>query len=326
MKYLKKFNTHDEYIDYKESQGFVMPNVSYCLDNKHVDTRIIATLTQSTVGDVKVLNDPSLFTKVWINDVPQETVSSSYYLEEGNYIIKYKLKSTYQIMDNAFTSCNNIISVEIPSSVSRIYRAFQACRNLSSVILSEGLTYISEMAFYNTNILSIEIPSTVTFIGSFSFFPEKLRSITVKNENTTYDSRNNCNAIIETATNKLILGCKNTVIPENIVSIGDSAFSGTDLTNIILPNSVTSIGRSAFSSIESISSIEIPENITSIGDYAFQYCINVTSIRCLPINPPSFGAEVFAYTTGPIYVPSGSVEAYKSALSQQYAVRVQAIS
>ena len=89
---------------------------------------------------------------------------------------------------------------------------------------------------------------SVTSIGSSAFAHcSGLESIIVENGNTVYDSRDNCNAIIETETNTIIMGCKITIIPNSVTSIGSSAFSHCiGLTSVTIPNSVTNIGVSAF--------------------------------------------------------------------------------
>ena len=112
-----------------------------------------------------------------------------------------------------------------------------------------GLTSIGGNAFFNCKALtSVTIPESVTSIGGLVFaYCSGLTSIIVKSGNTVYDSRNNCNAIIETSTNTLIAGCKNTTIPESVTSIGTSAFyCCSGLTSITIPNSVTSFGGWAF--------------------------------------------------------------------------------
>ena len=76
---------------------------------------------------------------------------------------------------------------------------------------------------------------------------QNLTSIIVDKKNQKYDSRNDCNAIIDTQTNALIMGCKNTIIPEDIKSIGvDAFYRCTGLTSIKIPDSVKTIGTSAF--------------------------------------------------------------------------------
>ena len=111
------------------------------------------------------------------------------------------------------------------------------------------VTSISNYAFSNrSGLTSVTIPNSVASIGSFVFEGcSNLTSITVESGNAKYDSRNDCNAIIETETNTLVCGCQNTIIPNNVTSIGNGAFSGcSGLTSVDIPESVTTIGNSAF--------------------------------------------------------------------------------
>ena len=163
------------------------------------------------------------------------------------------------IADDAFYTCTNLTSVTIPNSVTAIgNRAFESCYNLTA----------------------ISIPSSVTNIGREAFaFCEKLNSIVVDSKNTKYDSRGNSNCIIVTSTNTLIQGCKSSVIPNSVVSIGDAAFYGQALVeNITIPNSVKSIGWAAFATCTKLKSISIPSSVTSIGREAFAFCENLSSI------------------------------------------------
>ena len=139
-----------------------------------------------------------------------------------------------------------------------------------------SVTSIGGSAFYGcSGLTSVTIPNSVTSIGDFAFYGcSGIESIIVENGNTVYDSRNNCNAIIETGSNTLITGCKNTIIPNNVSAIGDSAFDGcSGLTSVTIPESVTSIGRGAFEDCTGLTSVTIPNSVTSIGDYAFYGCI-----------------------------------------------------
>ena len=131
-----------------------------------------------------------------------------------------------------------------------------------------------------TGLTSIIIPNGVTSIGSSAFsYCYGLTSILVAEGNSVYDSRENCNAIIETATNKLIIGCVNTIIPNSVTSIGDYAFYGcTGLTSVTIPESVTSIGKWAFCECTGLTSIIIPNSVTSIGSKAFYKCNNLRKV------------------------------------------------
>ena len=108
---------------------------------------------------------------------------------------------------------------------------------------------------------------------------EDIESIHVDKDNLKYDSRGNCNAIIETYTNRLILGCKNTVIPQDVAIIGKSAFAGCyDLKSFDIPGSVTIIENGAFSGCTGLSSINLDNNIREIGDWAFYGCNRVKTV------------------------------------------------
>ena len=143
------------------------------------------------------------------------------------------------------------------------------------------VTSIDHQAFLNCpNLTGVTIPISVTSISTNAFGGcSGLTNIIVTTGNPFYDSRNNCNAIIETSTNSLISGCKNTIIPNSVSCIGECAFNCCNsMDSIFIPNSVTSIGDSAFYECKYLDSIDL-SNVTSIGSYAFYRCFCLNSVE-----------------------------------------------
>ena len=155
---------------------------------------------------------------------------------------------------------------------------------------------------------------SVTSIGSEVFSDcSGLEQIIVEDGNMIFDSRDSCNAIIETSNNTLRVGCKNTFIPNSVTSIGDRAFANcSGLTSVTIPNSVTTIGVCAFRGCSGLSgSLTIPNSVTIIGYEAFSNCGGLSEVLMLGTNPPSLGS--LAFSSFFIYVPHESLNTYKTA-------------
>ena len=204
--------------------------------------------------------------------------------------------SVTSIGEWAFRGCRGLTSVNIPGSVTSIGKgALYGCLGLTSVNIPNSVTFIGESAFQNcSRLTSVNIPDSVTSIGKSAFIGcGSLTSLVIEKGNCTYDSRGDCNAIIETATNTLIAGCVNTVIPDSVTSIGKRAFEGcSGLISMNIPGSVTSIGDGAFWRCSGLTSVNIPDGVTSIGNSAFSRCDSLTSVN-IPDSVTSIGDGAF---------------------------------
>ena len=178
----------------------------------------------------------------------------------------------------AFYGCTNLTDVSIwwGFDIQEIEDwAFAYCSNLNAFDLPPHVIFIGECAFLGCTELShITIPASVINIEVPVFYQcHNLSKIVVENGNEVYDSREGCNAIIETATNKLVAGCKETVIPHSVTTIGEDAFwHNYAITSIVIPESVTTIEALAFGSCQNLADVVIPSSVKEIGRGAFQAC------------------------------------------------------
>lgn len=213
-------------------------------------------------------------------------------------------ESVSEISERAFQDCRSLAGVKIPDGVTRIGEytfsgcrsvkkfvipdgvksigvgAFNKCSALTSITIPESVAVIDEYAFQDcTSLAEVTIPEGVTDIkGNIFFRSTSLTRILVDTGNRTYDSRNGCNAVIETATGTLIAGCKGTIIPDGVTKIGYSAFAGCGITEITIPDGVIGVYNYALSYNTSLASVTIPESVTSIGEGALKGCTSLTAV------------------------------------------------
>ena len=223
------------------------------------------------------------------------------------------------IEDYVFDGCSNMTSVNIPNSVYSIGQyAFGGCNNLSNLNLPDKLTTIGEYAFCAChNVKALIIPASVLKISHTAFEEcDGLESINVDNNNIKYDSRNDCNAVIETPTNKLVVGCKNTVIPQDITTIGSYAFLGcSNLTKLVLPNSVTCIEFGAFWNCNGLKVVIAGSNVEQIKGGAFNRCSGLKDFYIYAEKCPTIPIYDFDETpieNATLHVPAASIELYKT--------------
>ena len=304
--------------------------------------KMLLSLLMSIIGvntyayDIAVANnDGATIYYNYINDGKELEVVSNYDDPYGFEISDYagdlvipesvtyggKTLEVTSIGTAAFYRNDKLKSVSIPNTVNRIcLDAFNYCPNLVSANIPESVTFIGSGNFQSCALTSVTIPKSVTNIERGCFWScTDLTSITVEEGNPNYDSRENCNALINSSTNELMVGCMNSFIPNSVTDIGDAAFQQCiGLTSITIPNSINSMGGSAFagcsglteilipkcdgyirsgtfSNCSGLTSITIPNYVTFIGENAFWNCDGLTSITI-----PAHVTEIGGYAFGEI--------------------------
>ena len=273
--------------------------------------------------------------------------------------------SISKIEEDTFWGCMNLESIDLPSSVATIGRhafassglrhivlpeglmsigwgAFVHCESLTSVILPESLTTIYGSAFADDDLIQgLYIPKNVSYVAHDIIAScDNVQWLIVDHENPTYDSRDDCNAIIHTADNTLIQGSPVTIIPESVTTIDSYAFQNIDIpATFTIPNSIKIIGDSAFWGCNKLVNLEIPESTEWIGDFSFYGCRSLNSIT-LPASLIHIGEKAFidcketknikiyhsepiainenafenkVYENAWLHVPQGCIEKYRNA-------------
>jgi len=221
------------------------------------------------------------------------TEISSQCFEQCTSLSSIAIPSSVTVIGSrAFFNCNNLTSIDIPNSVNVIGSgAFSHCSGLTSISLPNKLVSIEGILGYCSNLEAVTIPSSVTSINTNAFNQcTSLSSIIIDAANTVYDSRKNCNAIIESNSNTLILGCNGSFIPEGVMIIGTAAFD----------NAVD------------IKEITIPYSVKEIGYQAFAFCNALTDVTVLNETPPVLNSSSFTVNNLTLHVPSGYKGVYKS--------------
>ena len=294
-----------------ESEAIVPPE---CADEffHEIDSTIPVYVPDCSVAAYKKAEGWRYFTNI----LPIQSNRVIYYTSSDGEIIPcsslgkaYVVSNTYvdgvgvctfdadvTTIDNmAWAYMYNLTSIILPNSIDTIGEcAFAGDTSLTSISIPAGVRSIKRAAFFNCpKLTSLFIPENVSNIEYQAFVcSSRLNSISVSSKNAHYDSREDCNAIIETATNTLVVGCRSTTIP----------------------NSVGTIGKYAFYHCDSLISIIIPKSITHIGDCTFAHSANLKAIMVEANNPPLLdGDRVFVNCPiDTIYIPCGTKAAYTS--------------
>jgi hypothetical protein len=240
---------------------------------------------------IDIYNLDSLYNKRLIIDeqIYEKSIHEPIIIND-NYIKRTGLCArVYSVPDGVIRICHGALVDEcridtlfIPEGVKEIED--KSLRVMEAVSLPKSLLFMSADAFFESGLKGLKIPQGVCSISFSNETSESTRPkweyISVDIDNLFYDSRNNCNAVICSSTGTLIMGCKNTIVPDGVKEIGRMSFSFCqELSNVVLPNSVNIISDSAFYRCYDLTKIHLPENVNVISDGAFAHCWNLSLIR-----------------------------------------------
>ena len=247
----------------KHLQSIVVDESNPYYDSRNNCNAIIETRSNTLIAGCKTTNIPENVT----------IIAKHAFCCMGKMPSVITIPDSVKIIEvEAFAGCKNTNTVLIGNGVKEIGEGAFGGASLRHVELGTSIERIGRDAFGGCSINSIDIPSRVKAIGEYAFSHRNLITINIDKRNKVYDSRNNCNAIIETATNKLILACRNTIVPDGIKTIGKNAFFYVNVFSLRLPDSVTRIENAAFAYTD-LKSIVIPRLVNYIGRGAFA-CFN----------------------------------------------------
>ena len=295
--------SYNFYLNDSEVKDLVIPNTvdsihAYAFDCGNSITSIALPNSVVYIGE-------GAFYRTYINEIiiPKSVTSieervlsgcnalTSIIVEEGNPVYDSRDNSNAIIETNSNTLIAGCATTNIPGTIMHIGPyAFSYLSSLKTIEIPNSVITIGDYAFYACSYLeSITLPNSVSHIGYWALYAcYSLNSIVVEEGNSVYDSRNNCNAIIETTTNSLIVACQNTVIPEG----------------------VTNIGEDAFFNCRNITSITLPNSVTNIEPFAFDFCSSLDTIYCYSTTPPTIHKYSFDNYNATLYVPCASIAEY----------------
>lgn len=332
------FTIEAEYVDglifyqtwTKDNSTFKIDGVNYSIDARNNANVRIGNYS----GDIVIPEE------VWLDNIAYPVTSIDGAFGGCAGLTSVKVPNSVTSMKKAFVECSGLITANIPDGITSIEQdvfqncaslkslhiphtvtsigdfAFSGCSSLEVFDFSDGLVTIGNCAFSRCSALkNIFIPKNVISIG-YGVFDDcsAIESTVVDSKNEKYDSREDCNGIVETYSNKLIYGCKNTVVPSDVVTIGADAFRGCkDLVSFIVPNNVSNIEGATFSACSGLREIVIGNGIKKIGG-AFELCTSLENFYLYSETVPE--TSEYAFYEAPIqnatlHVPAVSLNQYR---------------
>ena len=331
-KYLKLFNEDAEYKAFKETEEYILPNVSYVkADNvvyynpfTEAKLGVIMARYNATEENKLAIANTSNVKSLKVNGTEVEFGDTYYFSEVGEYDVEIELidttliasetfaitcltlinipNSVTEIGNNAFVQCTSLTAINIPDSVTSIGEgAFANCTSLTSIVIPDSVTSIRIATFLTcSSLTSVHIGSGVTSIGEIAFVEcTSLTSINIPDSVTTIGSNafSSCTSLTSI------------VIPDSVITIGLGAFGEcSGLTSIVIPDSVTEIGGGAFANCSGLTNVHIGSGVITIGKQAFTQCSGLSEITCNAITAPTIDSTTFQYIKygGVLNVPEGS--------------------
>jgi hypothetical protein len=212
-----------------------------------------------------------------------------------------------EITCEMFRDCSSLKTLNLPNGLTAIGNyAFESCSSLSSINLPNSVTTIGDYAFYKSGITSMNLSNGLTAIGNSAFYETKLTSVTLPDNLTKIGSY----AFERT-------GLTSIIIPGSVKEMGEYAFGYCgNLTSVKICEGIKTIGNSVFYGCEKLETVSLPASLDSIGQLAFSSCYNLRAIECAAMIPPVLNSDAFSRSTltnATLYVPHGSVNAYRNA-------------
>ena len=348
MKHIKLFENIDLFQNWKDSEEYVTPNVTYITEDNSIiydpykNENVICVYNITKSGKTSICDTTDNISSIIVDGIVIDPVKKYDFKEAGEHTVEFVLIDKTLIGDYTFYYyCTSLKSVTIPDSVTSIgSAAFSNCTSLKSINIPDSVTSIGSSAFSQCySLTSINIPESVTSIGSDAFYRcTGLTFITIPNSVTSISEGvfTSCSSLtsinipnsVTSIGNNVFSNCSSLTsinIPNSITSIGNYVFSNCSaLKSITIPDSVTSIGYNAFEGCSSLTSINIPESVTSIGNNAFNSCSKLSEIICLGTEPITFGSDKNVFknlpSNGVLRVPTGSNTGLENELPEGWTV------